>query len=82
MYRQTLSCLSQTTADCFWVVNAWIAMGKTKTVSKTSVTECCSMHGVKCAANGETVLELQWNSQGLVGSIPQEIGNLKNLTVL
>ncbi len=82
IYRQTLTCLSLTTSDCSVVVNSWRAWGKIATQSNESSSECCSMPGVKCAADGKTVLELDWNSQELKGAIPQEIGKLKNLTVL
>ena len=71
--------ISQTTADCTWVVNSWIAMGKMTSVSNTSATACCSMTGVICDTDGKTVLELQWSAQGLSKSIPPQIGNLTKL---
>ena len=74
--------IAQTTSDCTWVVNSWIAMGKTTTVSSTNATACCSMANVTCASDGKTVQQLQWNSQGLSGSIPKDIGKLGNLTIL
>jgi hypothetical protein len=77
--------------QCCWVVRIWQEMGKTTTVSATSATECCNkldsentgsgISGVYCSLDG-SVTEIRWSSQSLSGSIPPEIGNLKNLQSL
>ena len=69
-----------TSLDCCWVVRSWKLMGQNTTVSSTSGTDCCSMDGVTCS--GSHVTAIKWNYKGLSGSIPEDIGNLKNLTNL
>jgi len=63
-------------------------MGKTTSVSSTNATACCNyvssttqssgIPGVTCGWNGYPI-EINWNSQGLKGQIPPEMGNLKPL---
>jgi hypothetical protein len=69
-----------TSPQCCWVVRSWQLMGKNTTVSSGSGYDCCSMDGVSCS--GSHVTAIKWNYKGLAGSIPVEIGNLKNLTDL
>ena len=68
---------SSSSPDCCWVVRVWQLMGKSTSVSSASLTNCCSMTGVTCSNAAVTILS--WNSKGLSGSIPSDIGNLKNL---
>jgi hypothetical protein len=66
-------------------------MGKTTPASHTSATACCSMAGVTCDSSNK-VIKIVWSSKGLSGStifsnqlsgsIPGEIGNLRNLQIL
>ena len=69
-----------TSPQCCWVVRSWQLMGQNTTVSSGSDKECCSMDGVSCS--GSLVTAINWNYKGLSGSIPADIGNLKNLTNL
>ena len=43
--------------------------------------DCCEMEGVQCSQDGH-ITDINWNQQGLTGSISQEIGNLVNLQTL
>jgi len=45
--------------------------------SATSTTSCCSLSGITCS--GALVTKFNVASKGITGSIPKEIGNLKNL---
>jgi hypothetical protein len=84
---QALSCTS-TSPECCWVVESWKKMGKTTSVSATSATDCCSVidgiypssgiPGVYCTSAG-SVNRIDWVFQSLKGSIPPELGNLRNL---
>ncbi len=74
--------------QCCWVKRSWELMGKTTSVSSTNATACCNylgsttqssgIPGVTCGFNGYPI-EINWNSQGLQGQIPPEMGNLKPL---
>ena len=68
--------LAQT--DCPYLVYIYFKMGGD--VSKIP-QNCCEMFRVQCSQDGH-VTEINWNQQDLTGSIPQEIGNLKNLEML
>ena len=63
--------------DCCWVVRIRQLMGKTTSVSPTSSTACCSMAGVTCS--GSSIIVINWENNGLKGSIPPSIGNLTSL---
>ena len=71
---------TSTSPDCCWVIRSWQWMEKSTNVSPNSSTACCSMEGVDCS--GHFVTKIDWKDKGLVGSIPREIGNLKNLREL
>jgi hypothetical protein len=80
--------------DCAIVVDLWKHWGKTTTANRTLEFACCTSmpHGinasrsfissdipnVSCHSDGK-VEEIQWRGQSLSGSIPDSIGNLKNL---
>jgi hypothetical protein len=66
--------------DCYYVVNVWNAMGGQPNAKFTNDTSCCTMAGVSCSRS--LVTSLRWHSQGLKGSIPASIGNLKNLQTI
>jgi hypothetical protein len=42
--------------------------------------DCCTMDGVKCVDG--LVTHIDWSNQGLIGTIPNSIGNLVNLKKL
>jgi hypothetical protein len=77
--------------DCAIVVDLWTHWGKTTTVDRNSPTACCFRLGetyqrtgireVRCTLDG-SVTGIGWYSQSLSGSIPDSIGNLKNLKSL
>jgi hypothetical protein len=74
--------------DCATVIDLWTHWGQTTTVDRNSPTACCSIlearvqrtgiEGVTCLSDG-SVTHISWYSQSLSGSIPDSIGNLKNL---
>jgi hypothetical protein len=74
--------------DCAIVVDLWTHWGKTTTVDRNSPTACCfrlgetyqptGIEGVTCLSDG-IVTQINWYSKSLSGSIPDSIGNLKNL---
>ena len=65
-------------AQCDWVRIIYEKMGG----DVNSIPEnCCQMDGVECSQDGH-ITGINWNQQGLTGSIPQEIGNLVNLKKL
>ena len=89
------SCTS-TSPQCCWVKRSWELMGKTTSVSATHATACCyylvsstgttttqtsGIPGVTCNSTG-IVTEINWFAQGLQGSIPADLSNLKDLTTL
>jgi hypothetical protein len=55
-------------------------MGKVTTVSSDSNHCCENMVGVKCS--GSNVKLIAWYDLNLTGSIPSEMGNLKDLEIL
>lgn len=81
-------CLSSANHDCYWVVKAWQAMGKPTTVDPSSPTGCCGsvgsgIPGVRCSPDHpDQVFSIYWAFQGLSGSIPDYISNLKNVQYL
>ena len=79
-------------SDCEIVVDLWtIYWNKTTTVNGTHPTDCCEyvgsdeqtsgISGVFCTSDGK-VTKIEWAYMSLKGSIPPEIGNLKNLQEL
>ncbi len=81
---RSTSCV-KTTCDgsspqCCWVVRSWQLMGQLTSVDPTSSTACCSMPGVTCS--GSIVTSINWSGKGLCGQMPQDIGNLTNVTSL
>ena len=63
--------------DCDWVRIIYLKMGgNVKLIPK----DCCRMVGVECTDSHVT--EINWNIQGLSGTIPAELGNLVNLQKL
>jgi hypothetical protein len=77
--------------DCAIVVDLWTNWGKNTTVDRNSPTACCfrlgetkqltGIEGVTCLSDG-IVTQIDWYSKSLSGSIPDSIGNLKNLEYL
>jgi hypothetical protein len=58
--------------DCNWLVIIYYKMGG----DVNSVPQdCCEIDGVECSDEGD-VTAIDWNHQGLKGSLPQELGNL------
>lgn len=74
-----VSC-SSTSHQCCWVIRSWQLLGKTTTVSKKSPIGCCAMAGVKCS--GSSVTDINWDSQGLNGEIPNSLKKLIDLKTL
>ena len=80
---------SQATCDsnspqCCWVVQSWQLMGKTIPTGISSTdNSCCTvpMTGVTCDSSNK-VININWYSKGLSGSIPADIGNLTSLQIL
>jgi hypothetical protein len=80
-----------TSPQCCTVVRIRQLIGKATTVSSTNATACCytlgtktqssGIWGVNCTSDG-TVTQIVWWRTLLTGSIPPEIGNLVNLTLL
>ena len=81
-------------SDCEIVVDLWKNYwNKTTTVNGTDLTACCKyigssfvaqtsgISGVFCTSDGK-VTKIEWAYMSLKGSIPPEIGNLKNLQEL
>jgi hypothetical protein len=74
--------------DCATVIDLWTHWGQTTTVDRNSPTACCfrlgnarqptGIEGVTCLSDG-IVTQINWYSRSLSGSIPDYIGNLKNL---
>lgn len=66
--------------DCNWVIQIYQAMSDNN--AKIS-GDCCEMRGVQCVVDKKTgmrkVTGIFWNQRRLVGNIPEEIGQLKNL---
>jgi hypothetical protein len=62
-------------SDCLLVIKILNQLGQT-----IETTDCSSIDGV--TFSGSSVTEIDWKNEGLVGSIPREIGNLKSLTKL
>jgi hypothetical protein len=58
--------------DCDWLRIIYSKMGGD--VQKIP-QNCCRMDGVECTEDGY-VTAIDWNHQGLSGSIPKELGNL------
>jgi hypothetical protein len=87
-----ITCTS-TSNQCCWVRRFWESM-KGVTFSNTGATACCyylgsttqtsGIPGVNCTTMGTvtTVTQLLWDNKGLTGTIPPEIGNFVNLTLL
>jgi hypothetical protein len=77
--------------DCSTVYDLWTNWGKATAVDRNSQTACCrflgntqqltGIEGVKCTSDGNVTWVL-WSSKSLSGSIPESIGNLKNLRLL
>ena len=63
--------------DCYWVTIIYGKMGGD--ISQIPLN-CCNMPGVSCDEG--RIAALNWDNQGLSGSVPPEIGNLKNLRLL
>ena len=79
------NCWSPTSPQCCWVVRSWQLMGKTiPTGIQSTDNSCCTlpMAGVTCDSTKTKVTRIGWQSQGLSGSIPGEIGNLTSLRFL
>jgi hypothetical protein len=78
-------------SDCCRVIYIWQEMGQNTTVDPTSATACCyylgsttqssGIPGVTCTSDG-TVTQIHWLRKRLTGTIPAEIGNLRNLESL
>jgi hypothetical protein len=77
--------------ECSYVVESWQEMGKTTSVPATNATACCyylgsttqtsGIPGVNCTSTG-IVIEIQWGALSLQGSIPAELGYLRNLELM
>ena len=67
-------------SDCYWVVSAWKAMGKSSTRVSSKRMACCSMTGVTCS--DIAVIGVNWNSQGLTGSIPKVLAKIQGMVNL
>jgi hypothetical protein len=78
--------------DCEIIVDLWKNYwNKTTTVDGNELTACCyylgsttqtsGIPGVTCTSDGK-VTRIEWSYQFPTGSIPPEIGNLKNLNWL
>jgi len=77
-----------TSPQCCWVKRIYELMGQTTRASATSATDCCinlpqtrGIQGVYCTSTG-SVYRIDWYAKSLYGSIPSEIGNLKDLVWL
>jgi hypothetical protein len=64
-------------SDCYWVVSAWNAMGKSSKRGSSKPMACCSMTGVTCS--DIAVIGVNWNSQGLTGSIPKVLAKIQGM---
>jgi hypothetical protein len=60
--------------DCDWVRIIYEKMGGNV---RRVPEDCCIMYGVTCTDG--MVTSVVWSSQGLTGSIPEELRNLVNL---
>jgi hypothetical protein len=82
--------------QCCWVKRSWQLMGKDNLVDPTHRTACCyylvsstgttttqrsGISGVSCTSTG-IVTRIRWGSNGLKGSIPTELANLRDLELL
>jgi len=94
--KKAATTTASTSPQCFWVVESWKKMGKTTSVSSTHATACCNyvvsstgetttqnsgIPGVTCSSTG-IVTQITWQGQALENSLPTELGNLRNLTLL
>jgi hypothetical protein len=87
---ETVTCDSSS-PQCCTLTYIWREMGKFTAVDPTNATACCrilgsttqtsGIPGVTCTSAG-TVTQINWQKKGLKGSIPDEIGNLVDLTQL
>ena len=78
-------------SDCAIVIDLWKHFGRTTTVDQNNATACCyylgesaqpsGIEGVTCTSDGK-VTEISWAFKNLNGTIPNSIGNLKNLQYL
>jgi hypothetical protein len=91
------SCTSQATTcnssspQCCWVKRIYQLMGKTTSFFSDTAAACCSyldsapqfsgIPGVNCTSIGN-VTGINWGSSSLIGSIPEDFENLKNLQIL
>ena len=68
--------------ECCWAVRSWQLMGKSiPTGIQSTDNSCCTlpMDGVTCDSTKTKVTGINWGNLGLSGSLPTDIGNLKNL---
>ena len=74
---QAITCTTSSPQCCWvWRVRELMKLSTTG-ASATSTTSCCSLSGITCS--GALVTRFNVASKGITGSIPKEIGNLKNL---
>jgi Leucine-rich repeat (LRR) protein len=67
--------------QCVTAIALWTAFRKPASSFPTAGL-CCGVNGVTCNPGKTIVTEIDWNSQGLVGSIPTVIRTLTGLTKL